>query len=488
MDLEQKQSGKRNKVARLAAIVIAATVFATTAIKLALGIRVDLIVMMVTAIVVIAFNIVAYAQLKHDYKYMHCCCSSMIVLYAIVIIFSRDINMYALVYLIAMLVMLFSDTMLTTAGSAVAIVGVIAFMIKLCVQGYAEASNSLLPVIFTIVGCCIGVFVTSIQNKISKENLEEVASKAEMQMETSKKIIELANALNQKFTSANEVSQNLSESVSTSNNSVSEIASSTKVNAEQIEQQTSKTSDIQQSIQDVGTEASNMGEISERTNATVDEGVKLVEKLKSQAAEVAAINTETKETTEKLNESIQDVQEITKTILGISSQTNLLALNASIEAARAGEAGKGFAVVAEEIRTLSEDTRKATEQISVIIERLTGDAVTASESMARSANVAQKQNELIALTGEKLLDIKNDTDDLHDGVVSVNDSVQNIIAANTVIMDSIQSLSATSQEVAASSDMALSISDDTIQALRSMNELLGDISNISNTMEEVARE
>ena len=273
----------------------------------------------------------------------------------------------------------------------------------------------------------------------------------------------------------------------TSHNSVSEIAEGTRVNAEALDVQTSQTAEIQESIQAVGEEASNMEEISQKTNITVNEGVELIKRLKNQACEVAKINTETKQITEELNTSIQDVQAITDTILGISSQTNLLALNASIEAARAGEAGKGFAVVADEIRNLAEDTRKATEQIGQIISRLTEDAERAAVSMTHSAEVAEKENVLIEKTGEKLEAIKTETDALSSGIVHVNNSVDNIIQASSAIMDSITNLSATSQEVAAASDTSISISEQAVSALKDMNALLTDINSISTTMESVAK-
>ncbi len=438
----------------ISAIIIAAVVMVYSLLAIINGISPAIAVRSIIGLAVIIFNVAAYLKLKDNPKYVHCCCSSMIVLFITVLATGRSISEYAVAYSIAILVLNFSDFRLAVAGSVTAMIGVVIYSVYLGVSGTAKSDDVVLVILFTLAACIICAMVCKNLTSQTRESLEEVKNAADEQNRTSEEIINLANSLNQKFVSAKEVSDALNDSMNTSNSSVSEIAPSTKVNAEAIEQQTNQTSDIQNSIQSVGEEASRMEEISETTKTTVDEGVVLIEKLKEQAAQVARINTETKETTEQLNISIQDVQDITETILGISSQTNLLALNASIEAARAGEAGKGFAVVADEIRNLSEDTRKATEQISAIIERLTKDAELASASMAQSAEYAQKQNELIDETGTRL-------------------------------MDSIQNLSATSQEVAASSDRALSISDTAMDALANMNSLLGDISQISTSMEHV---
>ena len=88
----------------------------------------------------------------------------------------------------------------------------------------------------------------------------------------------------------------------------------------------------------------------------------------------------TDQVVQSLAAGAQKVGDVVKLISDIASQTNLLALNATIEAARAGDAGKGFAVVASEVKSLANQTAKATEDIASQIgqiQQATGQAVTA---------------------------------------------------------------------------------------------------------------
>ena len=84
-----------------------------------------------------------------------------------------------------------------------------------------------------------------------------------------------------------------------------------------------------------------------------------------------------------LAEAAQKIGDVVKLIQNIAGQTNLLALNATIEAARAGEAGRGFSVVATEVKSLSVQTAKATEEIAAQVGSIQSSAGGAVEAIGR---------------------------------------------------------------------------------------------------------
>ena len=222
-----------------------------------------------------------------------------------------------------------------------------------------------------------------------------------------------------------------------------------------------------------------MNKLSSLARTNVDAGSQIIQNLEAQAEKSAAINSQTAEMTAELAKSAETVKNIVETILGISSQTNLLALNASIEAARAGEAGKGFAVVADEIRNLSENTKESAEQISSTIDVLIENVNRASDNMLLSVESSNRQGEMIQETGAKFSEISDSFDSLSKSVSDISLRVDDCVKATNKVMQAITDLSATSEEVAASSESSLELSRECASDMTTTNDILNTILEIA---------
>ena len=144
-----------------------------------------------------------------------------------------------------------------------------------------------------------------------------------------------------------------------------------------------------------------------------------------------------------LAEGAEKIGAVVGLITNIASQTNLLALNATIEAARAGDAGKGFAVVASEVKSLANQTGKATEEIGAqitqiqaatreAVDAIRGISTTIEEVSAISAAIAAAVEEQSAATSEIARNVQQTSQAARDvtvGISSVSEAASETGAA-----------------------------------------------------------
>ena len=268
---------------------------------------------------------------------------------------------------------------------------------------------------------------------------------------------------------------------------------------------------LMKQAENVSDAAKQMGEVTENTtNATIsvnemigqatgqiDRNYELAQQLEQSFGNVNKAvksgNSEAelvKENLKEMSETVASAQGATYTLLeemkritgilgeinAIASQTNLLSLNASIEAARAGEHGRGFAVVADEIRTLSEQSSTAADNIQEILGGLASTTSDVSDKITAGAQAAEdgvkKMEKLLEVFGG----INQTTKDAHDVVREEYQVIENVKENFEDIQGEIETLVATAEENTA---MIANIAD----SIRRQNEEVGgvkqDISSIT---------
>jgi methyl-accepting chemotaxis protein len=223
----------------------------------------------------------------------------------------------------------------------------------------------------------------------------------------------MTKALDERIHENQHLAISFKDTVSSTIASSNEIARRTNVDAETMEQASHETLNRAKKVLDATRTVTNniqtVAAASEELTASINE-------IRGQISHAQAISGTAVETVTNTNgivnslaDAAQKIGVVVDLIQNIAGQTNLLALNATIEAARAGEAGKGFAVVANEVKSLSNQTAKATDEIREqvnAIRTITTDVVTAMQEIS---GTVQQVNEISEMVSHAITEQSNAT-------------------------------------------------------------------------------
>lgn len=308
------------------------------------------------------------------------------------------------------------------------------------------------------------------------ESTNELTGMIDVSNKTTESIRMVAHSVDQDTSNAVTQVNQASELANYLNESMSNISEGVQTIVEAINEQTTETNSIQMAIDNANDETEAVVDLMNEIEGYLDNGEEAMKALISTVDEVTSGITDMDNASKMLRQNTEAVKGVLNVILNISSQTNLLALNASIEAARAGDAGRGFAVVADEIRNLSEQTRTETENISSILGSLINDANTLTTKVSENVSLTSEENRLAENATTQFTLIREKSSVLSQNIHKVGDEIRGLREANSAIVDSVNTLSSSSEEISASVVEACDVSTRNVEITDQFSVIVRNIS------------
>jgi methyl-accepting chemotaxis protein len=295
------------------------------------------------------------------------------------------------------------------------------------------------------------------QNAIEMDRLAEEQRKEQLRKEERQKTIDgyiasfesqvagILSTLASAATEMNQTAESMSATAEETSRQSSAVASASEEATTNVQTVASAAEELSASVQEISRQVAQSTQI---TGQAVDE--------------VSRTNM----TVKGLAEAAQKIGDVVSLINDIASQTNLLALNATIEAARAGEAGKGFAVVASEVKSLANQTAKATEEIGAqigAIQNATGGAVQAIEGIGGTiakvseiattiASAVEEQGAATQEIARNVQQASQGTQEVSSNIAGVSEAAQQTGAASAQVLSTAGELAKQSEVLKAEVD------------------------------------
>ncbi|MFS0783863.1 methyl-accepting chemotaxis protein [Bacillus sp. 1P06AnD] len=386
------------------------------------------------------------------------------------------------------------------------------FFIYILYPMFFEGANQ---VWFTIITLLLGIIWSGLIAIFAAgfvvkplENLEKVAIKAsegniKEDLEVSKsddEIRSLGLAFNRMLHNLREMVQSIEQNFTQTNEKVMTISEESAVAAEQADSISKTIQEISagadnsavsiqntaESVEDITAIAKTV-QVKARTSADtsammvkeLNRSKEVIHSLISGIHDLARENQQSLSAVKRLEENANEVEQIIQLVGDIAAQTNLLALNASIEAARAGEHGKGFAVVAEEVRLLADQSAKAVQGISTLIQNIQNDVKGVVGQISCQVESADREAEK---GNETNIIIEKMTGTVH----KVAEEVIDITALVDRQMESIEQTSTQSQDVAAIAEQTSAAAEEVAVSAQEQARVIDNVEQLTVILQEQA--
>ncbi|MFC5702445.1 methyl-accepting chemotaxis protein [Cohnella faecalis] len=221
-----------------------------------------------------------------------------------------------------------------------------------------------------------------------------------------------------------------------------------------------------------------------RVQAVSDQGSAYMRELIGKTEATEQLSRSLVERVSKLKESAGSIYTILNMMNEISKQTNILSLNASIEAARAGASGKSFAVVAEEIRRLAVQSKESIGVVHTITDVIQQEIDATVVDLGSVSPVLAQQNAAVLEAAEIFGGVKSEMNLFVQELAVSTESIIELDSSQKVLVESIGTVSAVSEESAASSEEVARMTTDQLAVSNKLVDLSNQLESLSERLIE----
>lgn len=369
---------------------------------------------------------------------------------------------------------------------------------------------SLLSVVLgLVIGVFVAVFLAGVLKKIISQ-FQAVLEKTSSGDLVTEFVADSQDEIGQLAISYNDMLRNMRGLIKTVGESVHSINKATKGLTVIADENNSTITEVTRSIDEIAIGAGNQSEEIERGSTAIyqlsheiegllqqssmiqlevvdaseqlSKGNREVQNLEDSYAKLETAFVKVTETIDKLDEKSKMISKVTHAIAQIAEQTNLLSLNASIEAARAGEHGKGFSVVANEVRSLAEESKKATQDIQMTINSVLEETSMLVAVMKETNDISKNQKSAVTTVSSSINQLTDSLNKMMSSIENETKSINRITEEKDQVVGMIEGISAVSQETTASTEEIASAMEEQASSVNEVAEhakqlalLLGDL-------------
>lgn len=315
--------------------------------------------------------------------------------------------------------------------------------------GYENVYSGIIQIVVMLIIAINSYYTSRTLNRNMAARLQRANDSKEESEKLVAELSDLSDHVNEEINQIYDSIDQLNDAAKKTQAAMQEVSSGALETANAVQNQSIQTQSIQKKVDQVNASSQAISENMQHTIEVVSEGNTSMESL-VQLVDISVANSENAAgKLNTLNQYMEKMNSIVELIGDITSQTSLLALNASIEAARAGDAGKGFSVVASEITGMATRTKDATVQITELIDNVSAairEVVTVIQQMIDGIKAEKESTQN---TAESFSVIQRNSVSIQNSIEELTSNTADLRNSNQAISDSVQTISAVSEELTA---------------------------------------